>query len=159
MDKTDLEILNLLQEDCRIPLRRIGAQVGLTAPAVSERIRKLEAEGVIRGFHADIDRSKLSCALSGYILVRLDPTKYDQFCALCKKLPVVTEHTHTVGVYNAVLRFALRDVREMEDLLSRIKKYGDSITAISLNSYFERKELTLPESSGSKADAGQDHPA
>ncbi len=155
MDRTDLEILNLLQEDCRLPLRRIGEQVGLTAPAVSERIRKLEADGVIRGFHADIDRTKLSCALTGYILVRLDPTKYDQFCGLCEKHPAVTEHTHTVGVYNAVLRFALKDIREMEELLSRIKKYGDSITAISMNSYFERKEIPFPESSPCKNDSGK----
>ena len=47
MDRTDYQILNILQEDCRATLKNIGDQVGLTAPAVSERIRRLETQGVI----------------------------------------------------------------------------------------------------------------
>ena len=49
MDRTDYQILNILQKDCRTTLKHIGDQVGLTAPAVSERVRRMEEKGVIRG--------------------------------------------------------------------------------------------------------------
>ena len=57
MDRTDYKILNLLQQDSRITLRSIGEQVGLTPPAVSERIRKMEEDGVIRSFRVSVDRT------------------------------------------------------------------------------------------------------
>ena len=60
MDRTDYQILNLLQDDSRCTLRRMGDLVGLTPPAVSERIRRMEESGVIRGYHIDIDRTKLA---------------------------------------------------------------------------------------------------
>ena len=59
LDDTDVHILGLLQDDCRTPLARIGEQVGLSAPAVLERIKKLEAAGIISGYHATIDGRKI----------------------------------------------------------------------------------------------------
>ena len=64
MDRTDYQILNLLQDDSRCTLRRMGDLVGLTPPAVSERIRRMEESGVIRGYHIDIDRTKLDCNIT-----------------------------------------------------------------------------------------------
>jgi len=69
MDRTDYKILNILQTDSRTTLKDIGDHVGLTAPAVSERIRKMEEHGVIRGYHIDIDRESLDCNMTGFILV------------------------------------------------------------------------------------------
>ena len=83
MDRTDYQILNLLQDDSRCTLRRMGDLVGLTPPAVSERIRRMEESGVIRGYHIDIDRTKLDCNITGFISVALEPDKYDKFCDFC----------------------------------------------------------------------------
>ena len=57
MDRTDYQILNILQSDSRTTLKSIGDRVGLTAPAVSERIRRMEEKGVIRHFSISIDRT------------------------------------------------------------------------------------------------------
>ena len=83
MDRTDYQILNLLQDDSRCTLRRMGDLVGLTPPAVSERIRRMEESGVIRGYHIDVDRTKLDCNITGFISVALEPDKYDKFCDFC----------------------------------------------------------------------------
>lgn len=85
MDRTDYQILNLLQDDSRCTLRRMGDLVGLTPPAVSERIRRMEESGVIRGYHIDIDRTKLDCNITGFISVALEPDKYDKFCDFCAR--------------------------------------------------------------------------
>ena len=141
MDRTDYKILNILQADCRTTLKDIGDQVGLTAPAVSERIRKMEEHGIIRGFHIDVDRERLDCSMTGFILVAPEPEKYNSFCDFCQKNPAIISHYHVIGVFNALLRFAVRGTRELDELLSSIKHYGNSQTSVELKTYFEIKEI------------------
>ena len=97
MDRTDYQILNLLQDDSRCTLRRMGDLVGLTPPAVSERIRRMEESGVIRGYHIDIDRTKLDCNITGFISVALEPDKYDKFCDFCASQSAIISHYHVVS--------------------------------------------------------------
>ena len=85
MDRTDYQILNILQKDCRTTLKHIGDQVGLTAPAVSERVRRMEEKGVIRGFRIDVERERLDCSMTGFIFVAVEPEKYNTFCEFCEK--------------------------------------------------------------------------
>ena len=141
MDRTDYKILNILQADSRTTLKDIGDHVGLTAPAVSERIRKMEEQGVIRGYHIDIDRERLDCNMTGFILVAPEPEKYNLFCDFCAKNPAIISHYHVIGVFNALLRFAVRGTRELDELLSSIKHYGASQTSVELKTYFETKEI------------------
>lgn len=141
MDRTDYKILNILQTDSRTTLKDIGDHVGLTAPAVSERIRKMEEQGVIRGYHIDIDRERLDCNMTGFILVAPEPEKYNSFCDFCAKNSAIISHYHVIGVFNALLRFAVRGTRELDELLSSIKHYGDSQTSVELKTYFETKEI------------------
>lgn len=145
MDRTDYQILNILQDDCRATLKQIGDRVGLTAPAVSERIRRMEDKGVIRGFRIEIDRERLNCHMTGFIFVALNPEKYEQFCVFCAKQDAIISHHHIIGMFNALLRFAVQDTRELDGLLAGIKCYGDSQTAVQLSTYFDRKDLPLPD--------------
>ena len=144
MDRTDYQILNILQADSRTTLRQIGDQVGLTAPAVSERIHRMEEKGIIRDYRIDVDREQLDCSMTGFILVAPEPEKYNSFCEFCQKNPAIISHYHVIGVFNALLRFAVRGTRELDELLSAIKRYGDSQTSVQLKTYFETKEIVLP---------------
>ena len=139
MDRTDYQILNLLQDDSRCTLRRMGDLVGLTPPAVSERIRRMEESGVIRGYHIDVDRTKLDCNITGFISVALEPDKYDKFCDFCASQSAIISHYHVVGEFNALLRFAVRDTQQLDQLLSLIKKFGDSRTSIELKTLFDSR--------------------
>ena len=145
MDRTDYQILNLLQRDSRTTLKNIGDQVGLTAPAVSERIRRMEEKGVIKRFSINIDRPLLDCNLTGYILVAAFPEKYSQFCKFCEDAPAITAHHHLVGKLNALLRFAVADTRQLDTLLAAIKQYGDSQTSVELSVCFAQKDVPLPK--------------
>ncbi len=145
MDRTDYQILNLLQRDSRTTLKCIGDQVGLTAPAVSERIRRMEEKGVIKRFSISIDRTLLDCNLTGFILIALFPEKYSQFCKFCEETPAITAHHHLVGKLNGLLRFAVKDTHELDSLLSNIKQFGDSQTSVELDTYFEYKDAPLPK--------------
>ena len=145
MDRTDYQILNLLQADSRTTLKAIGDQVGLTAPAVSERIRRMEDRGVIKGFSINIDRNRLDCNMTGFILVAPAPEKYNRFCQFCENTPAIVAHHHVIGVFNALLRFAVADTRQLDTLLAAIKQYGDSQTSVELGACFEQKDVPLPK--------------
>lgn len=145
MDRTDYQILNILQKDCRTTLKQVGDKVGLTAPAVSERVRRMEEKGIIRSFRAEVDRRQLDCNMSGYILVAVEPERYDKFCRFCQQQPAILSHAHVIGTYNALLYFAVRDTKELDGILSSIKKYGNSHTAVELQTYFDSKEIPTPE--------------
>ncbi len=145
MDRTDYKILNILQRDCRTTLKSIGDQVGLTAPAVSERPRRMEEQGIIKGYRIEVDRELLNRKITGFILVAPEPEKYNDFCAFCEENPAIIAHYHIVGVFNALLRFAVSGTRELEPLLASIKQFGDSQTSVALKTCFDSKDIPFPE--------------
>ncbi|MDZ5812782.1 AsnC family transcriptional regulator [Halorubrum sp. AD140] len=75
LDETDLEILSLLAADARRPFSEIGERVGLSGPAVSDRVTRLEETGVLRGFTVDVDRTKLRAGVPVLIDVALPPNR------------------------------------------------------------------------------------
>ena len=145
MDRTDYQILNILQKDCRATLKNIGDQVGLTAPAVSERARRMEEQGIIRSYRIDVNRERLNCNMTGFIMVAPEPEKYNEFCQFCQNAPAIIAHYHIIGVFNALLQFAVQGTQELESLLSAIKQFGDSQTSVALKTYFDSKDIPLPD--------------
>ena len=139
MDQTDLKIINILQEDGRCSIKTIGAKVNLSSPAVSERLRRLEEQGIIEGYCANINYLKLNKTIAAFITVDVDPQKYDGFCEFCKKNPLIKEHYHIIGPHNAMLHAVVSDSNELADLLSKIQIFGVSQTSVILNTLFNRK--------------------
>lgn len=141
MDNTDLSIINILQKKGRSTIKDIGSQVGLTSPAVTERIRRLEAAEVIRTYTAEIDLSKLGKNISAYINVDVYPKKYEGFCKFCEETEAIIEHHHIIGVHNSLLRVAVENSDKLESLLGHIKDYGISQTSVILKSYFKHRDV------------------
>ena len=96
---------------------------------------------MIRGFRIDVERERLDCSMTGFIFVAVEPEKYNTFCEFCEKSSAIVSHYHVIGVFNALRRFAVRGTRELDELLSSIKRYGDSQTSVELKTYFETKEI------------------
>lgn len=145
MDRTDYQILNILQRDCRATLKSIGDQVGLTAPAVSERTRRLEEQGIIRSYRIEVERERLNFNMTGFIWVAPEPDKYNDFCQFCLEHPAIIAHYHTIGVFNALLRFAVSGTPELEELLTAIKQFGNSQTSVAMKTYFDTKDIPIPK--------------
>ena len=72
------------------------------------------------------------------------PRKTAAFCVFCEQSPAVISHHHVIGVFNALLQFAVRDTKELDALLAEIKTYGDSRTSVELKTLFDIKEIPLP---------------
>ncbi len=147
MDNYDLQIVNWLQKQGRISHSELSAKVGLSLPAIAERIRKLEAAGTIRGYAALVDAKLLGKGITAFIHVLFDdPGCYAQFNRAMLELPEVEECHHVVGEFDYLVKVKTRDTLSLEKLLSEklrvIPGVGRTRTTVVLSTL---KESTVVE--------------
>jgi Lrp/AsnC family leucine-responsive transcriptional regulator len=146
-DDIDIRILGLLQEDCRTPLARLGEQVGLSAPAVLERIKKLEVAGVITGYHAIVDGRRIGLDVTAFIgVITSDPDSIDHFERQVRALEDVLECHHVTGAYTFLLKVKTPSTSTLERLISQIRSIDGvarTETTVVLSTHTERVQLGL----------------
>ncbi|MEZ5708749.1 MAG: Lrp/AsnC family transcriptional regulator [Blastomonas sp.] len=121
LDRIDRQLLARLQSDGRITNVELASQVGLTAPPCLRRVRALEEEGIIRGFHADIDPQKLGFAITVFAMVSLKSqaeSDLKQFEDHVNALPEVRECHMLNGEIDFVLKIVARDLQEFQAFLT-----------------------------------------
>jgi Lrp/AsnC family leucine-responsive transcriptional regulator len=145
LDRRDLDIVAALQEDARATYADVGARVGLSASAVHDRVRKLEQQGVIRGYRAVIDPEAIGLFVTALISVSpLDARQPDDLPERVRELDEVEDCFSVAGEANYVLKVRTRTTGELEDLIRRLReKAGVSTnTTIALSIPFEGRPLT-----------------
>jgi len=155
LDEIDRRILALLETDCKMPLAKIGECVGLSAPSVIERLRKLEAEGFILGYHAHLDARRLGLDITAFIGVSIGHPKgiaiFEQQLA---DLPEVLECHHVTGGYTLLLKVKARNTPALEGLIRKLRSIDGvehTETMVALSTKVERTAvagvaLDLPRS-------------
>jgi Lrp/AsnC family leucine-responsive transcriptional regulator len=122
LDSIDRHILAVLQEDCKLSLAKIGERVGLSAPSVTERIKKLEESGVIRGYTAILDARKLGKDITAFIGVFVDhPKLIGKFEKDIAQIEDVQECHHVTGEYTLLLKIKTENTSTLETLLRKIR--------------------------------------
>jgi Lrp/AsnC family leucine-responsive transcriptional regulator len=134
LDPTNRQLLAALQEDARLSLAELGRRVGLTAPAVGERLGRLEEAGVIRGYHADIDPRALGYELSVILRIRPSARMIPKVAELAQRTPEVTECHRVTGDDCFIMRLHVRDVLHLEELIDTFVPYGQTTTSIMQSS-------------------------
>jgi Lrp/AsnC family leucine-responsive transcriptional regulator len=141
LDETDRKILALLQADARMTNAAIGTEVGLTAPSVFERIRKLEQRGVIRGYSAVIDPNALGKVMTAFLrLTVADDERYESGVQALRDDPDVLECYHVAGEDCFLIKTRIASPAELEALLGRIRAsitVQRSVTMIALSTVKE----------------------
>ena len=143
-DSTDLALLAELQQDARLTLAELGRRVGLSSPAVAERLQRLEAAGVIRGYRADVDPRALGLALSVIIRIRPAPRELKKVAELAQRTPEVVECHRITGDDCYFMKIHVRDVEHMEEVIDRFAVYGQTTTSIMQSSPVPGRALELP---------------
>jgi len=141
LDPVGRQILRLLQEDARLPFSEIGRQVGLTAPAVAERVRRMEEAGIITGFHAVVDPAKLGMPLTAYIYVTATGGRCDPIDALALQQPTVTECYCIAGERDILIKGAFESIDQLQQVADLFRRYGSVSTTLVLSTYLDRKTL------------------
>jgi Lrp/AsnC family leucine-responsive transcriptional regulator len=142
LDDTGLRLLGELQRDARVSLAELGRRVGLSSPAVAERIKRLEGAGVIRGYHADIDPRTLGYTLGVAIRIRPAPRQLAEVAALARDSSEVVECHRVTGDDCYVLTAFVRDVEHLEQVIDRFAAYGQTTSSIMQSSPVPRRGIS-----------------
>ena len=130
LDATNRQLIVALQDHARRSHAELGPRVGLSAPAVGERLARLEQAGVIRGYRADVDPRALGYELSVVLRIRPAPNMIRKVAELARKTPEVTECHRVTGEDCYVMRLYVRDVLHLEELIDDFVLYGQTTTSI-----------------------------
>ena len=131
IDAINAGLLRELQRDARLSLAELGRRVGLSSPAVAERLQRLEATGVIRGYHAEVDPRALGYSLTVVIRIRPAPRELTKVAELARATPEVVECQRVTGEDCFFMKAHVRDVVHMEELIDRFNPYGVTTTSIA----------------------------
>ena len=130
-DAYDARILAELQQDARISMAELGRRVHLSQPAVTERVRKLELSGVIKGYRAEVDLSKLGYGIRA--LIRVSRAEYARVVKLIGQTPEVINAYNVTGEDSWVLEIAVMDVAHLDVVVSKFCLLSPTSTSIVLN--------------------------
>jgi Lrp/AsnC family leucine-responsive transcriptional regulator len=141
LDETGQRILAALQENARLPFSELGRQVGLSAPAAAERVRRMEEAGIIRGYHAHADAAVIGRPVTAFLRLETAATHYPAVIALAQQMPEVTACHHVSGEDAFVMQVAVADVAALEAAIARFSPYGPTRTAIVLSTPVDKAVL------------------
>lgn len=142
LDETDRKIIEILQEDGRISMKDLGKLIGLTSPAVSERIKRLENCGIISGYKAIINPDALGRNIKAFIHISLPGNQsYAEFLENAKSDPRIVECHHITGDDCSLLKVLVRDMQELENVIDSIKKIGSTKTSVILSTPIQAKSI------------------
>jgi len=134
LDAISWKILTLLQQDGRASNASVARAVSMSVPAVTERIKRLEEQGVIAGYRAIIDESKLGRALTVFIQLSTPASRYKAFLAEAQQLDAIRECHHVTGEGSFIIRVLLSNVQELEPLIENLSQFGETKTSIVMSS-------------------------
>jgi Lrp/AsnC family transcriptional regulator, leucine-responsive regulatory protein len=141
LDRVGRQILRLLQDNARLSFAEIGRRVGLTSPAVAERVRKMEEAGIITGFHAAVDPAKLGFSLIAYIHVTVNDGRYNPVQSLAMQQPTVTECYCIAGDRDVLIKGAFESIQHLQTLVNQLTRYGNVSTTLVLETRLARRSL------------------
>ncbi len=141
LDRIGRKILAALQENARIPLSRIGEKVGLSAPAVAERVKKLEEAGIITGYHARIDAAAMGRSVAAFIHLTTDARHYPAVTSLAADMPQISACHHISGDASFILHVRVEDVSALEKVVARLSPLGQTRTAIVLSTVVDKTAM------------------
>lgn len=143
LDSTDTAILRELSADARIPRAELSRRVGLSAPSVADRVRRLEDVGVITGYGARIDPARLGYTLTVLIRARPLPGEMRNMIEAIRATPQIVACDRVSGEDCFVARAHVRDVAEMEAVVDRIVPFGATNSAIVQSSPVSERLVAL----------------
>ncbi len=147
LDAIDLQILNILQNNGRIPHTKLAEQVGLSAPSVIERVKKLEDSGLILGYYAACDARKLGKDVTAFIGVSIThPKTIGLFERTVDLLEDVLECHHVTGQHTVLLKVKTENTTSLERLISTIRSIegvARTETMVVLSTHTERNTIAV----------------
>jgi len=141
LDEINLRLLAELQNEARLSQAELGRRVGLSAPAVAERLARLEQTGTITGYRTDVDPRALGYALAAIIRMRPAPRQIPAVADVARDTSEVVECHRVTGEDCFYMKVHVRSVEHLEEVIDRFTPYGQTTTSIIQSSPVPRRGL------------------
>ena len=141
LDETGWRILQALQENARLSFSELGMRVGLSSPAVAERVRRLEDAGIIKGYRAEIDTTKVGYPITAIIRMQVQGERCTRFSAYVQDMPEVLECYRVTGSDSLVMKVMVSCVEHLEAILDRLSAHGQLTTSIVLSTAVAKRTI------------------
>lgn len=141
MDSLDKKIIGILCSDGRVTMKELAASLGLSAPAVAERVKRLEQSGVISGYKAIINREKLGQNVSVFINLDIPASQYDSFKAYADFAPEISEFYYVTGQHSLIVKAFVKDTEHLAKLLEKIQEFGPTETYVVMYSNIKNEHF------------------
>ena len=143
LDDVNLRLLEELMADGRTGMAELGRRIGMSAPAVAERVQRLERAGVIVGYRADVDPRALGFPVSAIVRIRPSPGQLQRIPEIARETPEVGECYRITGEDCYLMRVHLRSIDELEETLDRFTPFGLTTTSIIHSAPVPRRDPPL----------------
>jgi Lrp/AsnC family leucine-responsive transcriptional regulator len=147
IDSVNLRVLEELQRDPRLTMSELGRRIGMSSPAVTERVRRLEEAGVIRGYRLELNPTALGLPIAAYIRIRPNPGQLPRIAELAQQIPEVVECHRVTGEDCFILKVHIPAIDQLDRLLDSFLLYGSTTTTIIQSSPVPLRPPPLPENS------------
>jgi Lrp/AsnC family transcriptional regulator, leucine-responsive regulatory protein len=130
MDEIDRQLMKALQASARLSRSELGRRIGLSGTATADRVRRLEDEGVIRGYHADLDPRRLGYSVAAIMRIRPVLGQVRKIAEVAQTTPEVVECHRVTGEDCYVMKLYVRSMDDLEEVLDRFTPFGQTTTSI-----------------------------
>jgi Lrp/AsnC family leucine-responsive transcriptional regulator len=144
LDDIGWHILRELQENARLSFAELGRRVGLSIPAVTERVHKMEDAGIITGYHADVNPEKVGLPITAYIRMNITGNVSTQIVALMQEMVEVDECHRGTGGDSFIMKVRVASISHLEHVIERLLPYGTTTTSIVLSSPVTKRFIERP---------------
>lgn len=145
LDDIGWHILQELQLNARISFAELGRRVGLSIPAVTERVKKMVDAGIITGFHAEVNPEKIGYPITAFIRMNISGDVSSRIIALMEHLPEVIECHRGTGGDSFIMKVRVSSVAHLESVIERLLPFGTTTTSIVLSSPVTRRFIERPD--------------
>ena len=142
-DQIDKNILKELQMDARTSYAELGRRVGLTTPAVIERVRKLEDAGIITRYRAEIDTAKVGLPITAFVRMSITGVDYSHIIEVAVESNEVLECHRGTGGDSFIMKIAVASVEHLQEMIDRLVPYGMTTTTIVLSSPVKNRVIEI----------------
>jgi len=143
LDTTGWQLLHALQQNARLSYSELGQRVGLSSPAVAERVRRMEDAGIISGYHAEINLSKVGFPITAIIRMSTSPgERCTRFTGFVENIPEVLECYRVTGSDALIMKVMASSVEHLEALIDQLSAHGQLTTSIVLSTPVRRRIVT-----------------
>jgi len=146
LDDVNVALLAELHAEPRITMSALGRRVGMSAPAVTERVQRLQQAGVIVGYHLDIDPAAVGLPVTAFARIRPMPGSLPKIAELAAEIPQVTECYRITGEDCFLVKLHAPAIDQLEAILDRFLVYGNTTTSIVVSTPVPRRQPPLPAS-------------